>query len=165
MIEAAGGLAMAEDTLAQRIEQVIRTYIRACNDGDAQAIATCFCPDAVHYLPAAPKRSGAATIGDFFAKRVQELGLCWTVDQVLVDVERRAAALEWTRFDSDARVVRGVDWFVFEPRRFEFAKSDRISPYHPVRIWFARKCRISTMPGGDIRRTHRPASGRGSTAT
>ena len=124
---------MAEDTLAQRIEQVIRTYIRACNDGDAQAIAACFCPDAVHYLPAAPKRSGAATIGDFFAKRVQELGLCWTVDQVLVDVERRAAALEWTRFDSDARVVRGVDWFVFEPQtwRIQEVRPYTAAPVHP----------------------------------
>ena len=119
---------MAGPTLAQRVEQVIRTYIQACNDADANAIAACFCPDAVHYLPAAPKWSGAATIGDNFAKRVRELGLCWTVDQVLVDVERCAAALEWTRFDRNARVVRGVDWFVFEPQTVRI---------HEVRSYFA----------------------------
>jgi methyltransferase len=119
---------MTEPTLSQRIEQVIRTYIQACNDADANAIAACFCPDAVHYGPAAPKWSGAATIGDHFAKRVRELGLCWTVDQVLVDVERCAAALEWTRFDRNARVVRGVDWFVFEPQTVRI---------HEVRPYFA----------------------------
>src|SRR5205807_5518071 len=43
---------MAQLTPAQRMEHVIRTYIQACNDADAAAIAACFCPEAVHYLPA-----------------------------------------------------------------------------------------------------------------
>jgi methyltransferase len=120
---------MAELTPAQRIEQVIRTYIQACNEADAKAIAACFCADAVHYLPAAPKWSGADTIGSNFAKRVEELGHCWTVDQVLVDVERCAAALEWTRFDRNARVVRGVDWFVFEPQT---VRIHEVGPYFAV---------------------------------
>jgi hypothetical protein len=120
---------MAGPTLAQRVEQVIRTYIQACNDADANAIAACFCPDAVHYLPATPKWSGAETIGDNFAKRVRELGLCWTVDQVLVDVERCAAALEWTRFDRNSWVVRGVDWFVFEPQT---VRIQEVRPYFAV---------------------------------
>jgi SnoaL-like protein len=120
---------MAEPTLAQRIEQVVRTYIHACNDADAKAIAACFCPDAVHYLPAAPKWSGAATIGNHFADRVRELGLYWTVDQLLVDVERCAAALEWTRFNRSARVVRGVDWFVFEPQTVRIRE---VRPYFAV---------------------------------
>ena len=120
---------MAQAASAQRIEQAIRTYIGACNNADANAIAACFCRDAVHYLPATPKWSGAATIGDNFAKRVRELGLCWTVDQVLVDVERCAAALEWTRFDRNGRVVRGVDWFVFEPQT---ARIREVRPYFAV---------------------------------
>jgi len=62
-------------------------------------------------------------------KRVQELGHCWTVDQVLVDVERCAAALEWTRFDRNARVVRGVDWFVFEPPTIRIRE---VRPYFAV---------------------------------
>ena len=119
---------MAEPTPAQRIERVIRTYIQACNDADAKAVAACFCPDAVHYGPAV-KWSGAATIGANFAKRVQELGHCWTVDQLLVDVERCEAALEWTRFDRNARVVRGVDWFVFEPQTVRIRE---IRPYFAV---------------------------------
>jgi len=41
----------------------------------------------------------------------------WTVDQLLIDVDRYAATLEWTSFNRQhARIVRGVDWFVFEPQ-------------------------------------------------
>ena len=60
---------MAPSTPAQRMEHVIRTYIQACNDADAAAIAACFCPEAVHYLPP-PRRkwSGAATIGSHLAR-------------------------------------------------------------------------------------------------
>jgi len=52
---------MAEPTSAQKIEQVMRTYIQACNNADAKAIVACFCRDAVHYAPAAPgRRSNSA---------------------------------------------------------------------------------------------------------
>jgi hypothetical protein len=101
------------------MEQVIRTYIQACNDADAEAIAACFCPDAVQYGPSIPKWSGALTIGANFAKMVQELGRSWTVDQLLVDTDRCGATLEWTAFNREhTRILRGVDWFVFEPGTF-----------------------------------------------
>ena len=48
---------------AQRIEEVIRAYIKACNDADAAGIAACFHLDAVHYFPHMAKWSGASTIG------------------------------------------------------------------------------------------------------
>src|SRR5262249_45981503 len=90
---------MAQPTPAQRMEHAIRTYIQACNDADAAAIAASFCPEAVHYFPAPHlKCSGAATIGSHFARRVRELGICWTVDQLITDVDRCAATLEWTEF-------------------------------------------------------------------
>src|ERR1700733_5693770 len=41
-----------------------------------------------------------------------------TVDAVLVNADRRAAALEWTQFGKNGRVLRGVDWFVFEAGSF-----------------------------------------------
>src|ERR1035437_6155265 len=60
-----------------------------------------------------------AVLAGGFAKRVQEHGVCWTVDQVLTDVDRHAATLEWTRFNRQRdRLLRGVDWFVFEPQTF-----------------------------------------------
>ncbi len=57
-------------------------------------------------------------VGKNFVKRVQDLGHLWTVDEVLVDAERCAGVLEWTRFDKKGRVLRGVDWFVFEGGSF-----------------------------------------------
>ena len=109
---------MSEKTVAAGIEQAVKAYIRACNDGDTETIAGCFCSDAVHYFPTGPKWSGASTIGGNFSQRVRELGHVWTVDAVLVDADRRAAALEWTQFGKNGRVLRGVDWFVFEAGSF-----------------------------------------------
>jgi methyltransferase len=102
-------------TTAQRIEHAIRTYVKALNDAYAEGISACFCKDAVHYFPAAPKISGATALGVHYASLVREREICWTVDQMLVDVNRCEAALEWTRFDHNGpRYLRGVDWFVFE---------------------------------------------------
>jgi methyltransferase len=126
---------MAQPIPAQHLEHVIRTYIQACNDADAAAIAACFCPEAVHYLP--PPRlkwTGAATIGSHFAQIVREYGVCWTVDQLLMDVDRCAAALEWTRFDRHhAQIIRGVDWFVFEPQtwRIQEVRPYTVAPLQP----------------------------------
>jgi len=123
---------MVQPTPAQRMEQVIRRYIHACNEADAEAIAACFCPEAVHYFPWSPKWLGPATIGNNFAKLVREQGVCWTVDQLLIDVERSAAALEWTGFNQQhARTIRGVDWFVFEPQTFHIQE---IRPYAAARF-------------------------------
>jgi hypothetical protein len=105
---------------AQRIEQVIRAYVTALNDGDADGIAACFCKDAIHYFPAAAKISGATALGMHYANLVRGREICWTVDQMLVDVDRCEAALEWTKFDHNGpRYLRGVDWFVFEQETFQ----------------------------------------------
>jgi SnoaL-like domain len=105
-------------SVAVRIEQAIHKYIEACNDGDAESIAACFGSDAVHYFPTVAKWSGASTIGANFSKRVQALGHFWTVDKVLVDADQHAGVLEWTQFDKEGRILRGIDWFVFEAGSF-----------------------------------------------
>ena len=79
-----------------------------------------------HYFLGAPRWSGASAIGANFSKRVRELGHFWTVDHVLTDADRRAAVLEWTRFDQTARILRGVDWFVFDPASLQIQE---IRPY------------------------------------
>ena len=130
---------MGQPTPAQRMEHVIRTYIQACNDADAEAIAAAFCPDAVHYFPSSFKWAGAATIGSHFAQRVREQGHYWTVDHLLMDVDRCAAALEWTRFTrQQAQIVRGVDWFIFEPQTWRIQE---VRPYTaaPVQPDMARQ--------------------------
>jgi ketosteroid isomerase-like protein len=43
-----------ELSAAQRIEHVIRAYVKALNSADADGIAACFCQDADHYFPAQP---------------------------------------------------------------------------------------------------------------
>jgi methyltransferase len=132
---------MAQDSLAQRMEKVIREYIHACNRADANAIAACFSPEAVHYFPTgySQKWSGASTIGDNFARVVRARGRCWTVDQVLVDVERHAGVLEWTSFTGqNDSIMRGVDWFVFDPQTLRIQE---VRPYTaaPVQPTMARQ--------------------------
>jgi hypothetical protein len=110
-----------EDTPAQRMEAVIRAYIHACNDADAQAIAKCLSSEAVHYFPSGygPKWAGSSTIGRNIAKMAQNRQRCWTVDQIIIDVGRCAGAMEWTSFvRQHDRIIRGVDWFLFEPQTF-----------------------------------------------
>jgi hypothetical protein len=109
---------MSESSVAIRIEQAIHSYIEACNDGDAESIAARFGSDAVHYFPTVAKWSGASTIGANFSKRVQALGHFWMVDKVLVDADRHAGVLGWTQFDKEGRILRGIDWFVFEVASF-----------------------------------------------
>jgi hypothetical protein len=124
---------MAQPTPAQRMEQVIRTFIQACNDADAAAIAACFCPEGVQYSFAL-KWSGAATIGSNFVQMVREPESFFTVDQVLIDVDRCAATLEWTMFiGPHAQIVCGVDWFVFEPQTWciQEVRTYTASPIHP----------------------------------
>ena len=111
-----------EPSTAQRIEHVIRAYVKALNSADADEIAACFCQGADHYFPAQPKRTGAAALGAHFANIVRQRQVSWTVDQILVDVDRCAAALEWTLFEPKATryLIRGVDWFVFDPGTIQF---------------------------------------------
>jgi SnoaL-like protein len=114
-----GTTEMAEPKPAQRMEHVLRAYFQACNDADAAAIATCFRPEAVHYAASPfPKISGAVDIARFFATRVPELGMFFTLDQVFTDVVRCAAVAEWTMFRRrPARFVRrGLELYIFDPQ-------------------------------------------------
>ena len=125
---------MAQPAEASRIEEMVRAYIAACNDADAGAIASCFGSQAVHYFPSRPKWSGAATIGDNFARMVEAGGYRWTVDQLLVDVSRAAAVLEWTMWSRQhGWATRGVDWFVFEPGtlRIQEVRTYAAAPLRP----------------------------------
>jgi hypothetical protein len=125
---------LEQPTPADGIEQVVRTYIDACNRADAGAIRACFRVDAVHYFPHVARWSGASVIGTNFAQAVRERGSFWTVDELLADAGRCAAALEWTRFDQHSGpVLRGVDWFVLEPQtlRITEVRPYTAAPLHP----------------------------------
>ena len=120
---------MAEISRAQRMEQVIRAYFQACKDADAKGIAACFCPDAVHYFPHREVWVGADTIGNGAGKLIQGQGGYWTVDQLLIDAERHAAVVEWSRFyRQHDRISRGMEWYVFDPETLRIRE---------VRLYFA----------------------------
>ncbi|HZZ23346.1 MAG TPA: hypothetical protein VFE60_12570 [Roseiarcus sp.] len=86
-----------------------------------------------------------------FLKRVRELGHFWSVDKVLVDANRRAAALEWTQFAKSGRVLRGVDWFVFEAGSFRIQGFARTALRQSNPTSSARSCGISITPDAAIR--------------
>lgn len=113
---------MANDaTTARRIEDAVRNYVKALNSADDDGIAACFCEDAVHYFANIPKVAGAANLAAFFADMVRKRGISWTVDQMVIDVDRYEAVLEWTMFDPPGpRHTRGMDWFVFETLALQF---------------------------------------------
>lgn len=101
------------------MERAIRAYFAACNRGDAERIAACFTPDAVHYFPeGGPLRAmrGAAVIGAGWARCVEQLGSYWTVDSFIGDPDTGRAVIEWTHFKRKANtVLRGDEWYRFAP--------------------------------------------------
>ena len=102
---------MAQPAEASRIEEMVRAYIAACNYADAGAIASCFGSQAVHYFPSRLKWSGAATIGDNFARMVEAGGYRWTVDQLLVDVRRPDHTADRSSFAYVADCILGAYGF------------------------------------------------------
>jgi hypothetical protein len=46
---------------------------------------------------------------------VRELGYSWTVDQLLGDPLRHIGTFEWAQRQTTDRILRGIDWFIFEP--------------------------------------------------
>jgi hypothetical protein len=101
------------------IEQTMRAYFEACNDGDVERIASFFVEDGVHYFPPGMYGGpfvGGETIGERWAAAVEELGSIWTVDSVMTDPENARAAMEWTHFKTtDGTVLRGDEWYEFDP--------------------------------------------------
>jgi len=146
---------MAAVTLAQRMEQIVRVYIQACNDGDAGAIAACFSPDAIHHMPVNDRGleswRGASEIAARFEALVKASDRSWTVDQLISDADRHVAILEWTSLTRERdRLVRGVDWFDFEPKTLRI-KAAPLSRWFQIRRRRGSNSRISTMPAGAIR--------------
>lgn len=101
------------------MEDAVRSYFDACNTGDADLVARCFVPDGVHYFPPGMYGGpfvGAQTIGQRWAKAVEDLGSVWTVDSFIGDAERAIAVIEWTHFKTGVgTVLRGDEWYRFDP--------------------------------------------------
>jgi hypothetical protein len=105
------------DTSAAGLEATIREYFDGCNEANVEKMMACFTDDANHYFPAgAPQGTffGARRIAEGWVNAVRTLGSIWTVDRVLIDVEKLEAVIEWTHFKPKAGVyLRGDEWYVF----------------------------------------------------
>lgn len=102
----------------EEMEQTMRDYFDACNQGDVEAIASYFTTDAVHYFPPGMYEGpfvGGQTIGERWAEAVEELGSIWTVDEILTDPQTARATMEWTHFKTkEGTVLRGDEWYEFD---------------------------------------------------
>ncbi len=104
--------------LKARLEAYVRGYMDACNLGDARKIASFLADQAVHYFPPdmydGPWR-GAGLIGENWARFVAERRSHWTVDSLVIDIDTRVAATEWTHFKRSSGVIlRGTEWYEFD---------------------------------------------------
>jgi hypothetical protein len=76
---------------------------------------------------------GASTTAESFAKRVRENGVCWTVDQIVVDADRCIGVLEFTPFAGKDLILRGLELYEFEPHTLRIME---VRPYTAAPIDF-----------------------------
>lgn len=97
------------------MEQMVSHYFAACRKQDANAIAACFAPGAVHYFPHRPPLLGRGAIGNLVVADLRDRGGEYLVDRVFTNVEQSAAAVEWSRtlHESD-RILRGCEIYEFD---------------------------------------------------
>jgi hypothetical protein len=97
---------------------LIRAYFDACNEADADKIASCFVPDGIPYLPpgmyGGPFRT-AQGIAERWVAAVENFGSVWTIDQILAEPSTGRAVIEWTHFKIyEETVLRGDEWYIFD---------------------------------------------------
>jgi ketosteroid isomerase-like protein len=101
-----------------RMRNLVVRYFDACNNGDVDAIAACFTPEAIHYFP--PGMYGGAfrggrAIGERWVRARQDLGSRWVVERVAVDAETNTAVAEWTHYKTrQGKALRGDEWYEFD---------------------------------------------------
>jgi len=107
---------MSTSLVAQKMEQMVDAYFEACRKQDANAIAACFAPGAVHYFPHRPPLLGGGAIGTHIVEDLHNRGGEYFIDKILTNVEQCAAAVEWSRnFYQSDRILRGYEFYEFDP--------------------------------------------------
>jgi ketosteroid isomerase-like protein len=103
---------------------LVVAYYDACNRGDAEALASMFTDDVVHWflapnLAPAPVR-GREHLARYWRKVQARVAGRWVVDRVLCDGDE--AVIEWTLFwtppgTTDRIATRGAEWYEFHDGR------------------------------------------------
>jgi hypothetical protein len=107
---------MSTSPVAQKMEQLVRDYFEGCERQDPRAIAACFAPGAVHYLPHLSPLPGGEAIAAAIIADLCNRGGQYFIDRIFSDVEQCVAAVEWSRtFHQPDRVLRGFEVCEFEP--------------------------------------------------
>jgi ketosteroid isomerase-like protein len=94
----------------------VRSYYEALNTGDADAVASHFTDDAVHYYTRLGPHEGARTIGEHTNWAVHNIDGQWVLEHGIDDGEE--AVIEWTMTwrdpkSGERRLDRGTEWFRF----------------------------------------------------
>ncbi len=92
----------------------IRSYYEALNTGDAEAVASHFTEDAVHYYTRLGPHRGAEEIGRYAAFAVEQIEGRWHLENAIEQGDQ--VAIEWTMTwrhpeSGEARLDRGTEWF------------------------------------------------------
>jgi methyltransferase len=107
---------MSENPVTRKMERMVSAYFDACRKQDPNAIAACFVPDGVHYLPHHSPIVGGGTIAAAIVQDLHGRGGQYFVDKIFTDVEHWVAAVEWSRtFKDPQRILRGYEVYEFDP--------------------------------------------------
>jgi len=101
---------------AHPLVEVVHRYIRGCNAGDVDLLASCFAPDIRVYFLHEPPVEGRDVYARYRCEVEAATRARFTVDRVLATGSE--AVLEWTMLwtpptANKAVLMRGIDWFSF----------------------------------------------------
>ena len=97
-------------------KEVVLAWVKAFNDGDPDALAAFYAPDAVNHQVAEAPVAGRAAIREMFAEGFAHAKMVCLVEQVLEDGEW--AILEWR----DPLGLRGCGFFQVQGGRIVFQR-------------------------------------------
>jgi hypothetical protein len=99
----------------QLLEQQVRTYFEACNEGSHAKMESVFAPSIVHYFPPGMfgPRVGSRSIADLWRDMIRRFGSRWTIDRMVSNDEE--VVVEWTHWQPATNSsVRGAEWYEFD---------------------------------------------------
>ena len=108
---------MTDESLgrAELLEARVRTYFKACNEGDHEKMASVFAPSVVHYFPPGMfgPRTGSRAIADLWRDFIRRVGSRWTIDRLVASDQE--VVIEFTHFQpGTGSLVRGAEWYEFD---------------------------------------------------